>query len=119
MNPFRTMISAAALTAAVAGLAACKPAPQSAPPPLSDAAGLPLPPAPDAEALPPAPPARVSRGLAADYAYLDRAYEISDAFYDDPPDYAFEYDGVEPWAWRTDDGYMLDARVYVCFSPSR
>jgi hypothetical protein len=35
------------------------------------------------------------------YAYLDQAYYQSDAFEDAPPDYAFDYDGVRPWVWRS------------------
>ena len=36
-----------------------------------------------------------------EYAYLDQAYYQSDAFEDAPPDYAFDYDGVRPWVWRS------------------
>jgi hypothetical protein len=38
------------------------------------------------------------------YAYLDRAAGQSDAYGDAPPDYAFDYDGVSPWAWQAGDG---------------
>ncbi len=38
------------------------------------------------------------------YAYLDRAVGQSDAYGDAPPDYAFDYDGVSPWAWQAGDG---------------
>ena len=35
------------------------------------------------------------------YAYLDQAYYQANAFEDAPPDYAFDYDGVRPWVWRS------------------
>lgn len=62
---------------------------------------------PAAEALEPARPIRVSAlGPAPErYRYIDDAYEIVDAFGDSPPDYAFDYSGVEPWVWRSGDGY--------------
>src|SRR6185312_54977 len=34
----------------------------------------------------------------------DRAYALSDAFSDAPPDYTYDYDGVTPWVWRSYDG---------------
>ncbi len=50
------------------------------------------------------------------YAYADDAWDFGDAIYDAPPDYGFDYAGVEPWAWEgydqsltfvepIDDGY--------------
>ena len=107
-----------ALVAAVGiGLAGCKPngdvaGAQNTPPPL---AALPLTtgaapasaPAPLAEALPKARSVRIARSRSPDddYAYLDRAYELNQAFGDAPPDYAFEDDQVSPWVWRSDDGW--------------
>lgn len=99
-------------------LAGCNRAAQNAPPsdmaqapaplaalPLSTATAPPLAPAPSADALPRAPRLRVAR--LADprdsYAYADRAYALNDAFGDAPPDYTFDYDGVTPWVWRSDN----------------
>ncbi|QNA84272.1 hypothetical protein G4G27_09945 [Sphingomonas sp. So64.6b] len=50
------------------------------------------------------------------YAYADDAWGFADALGDAPPDYGFDYDDVEPWAWQgyddsiafaepIDDGY--------------
>jgi len=52
------------------------------------------------DAVPPAPD---------DYAYLGLAGSVSGVIGDAPPDYAFAYDGVEPWAWQTGDGYLAYA----------
>ncbi len=38
------------------------------------------------------------------YAFADRASGFNDAIGDAPPDYAFDYNGVSPWAWQTSDG---------------
>jgi hypothetical protein len=74
--------------------------------------------APSADALPAAPRVRTVR--VADprdaYAYVDDAWDFGDAIFDAPPDYGFDYAGVEPWAWQgydqsltfvepIDDGY--------------
>jgi hypothetical protein len=77
--------------------------------PLSAGPGLPMADAPLAQALPQAPPAPVERlfGTDSDYAYLDSAAYMSDAFFDAPPDYAFAYEGVYPWAWRADDDALV------------
>ncbi|MHB8530822.1 MAG: hypothetical protein ACYC8V_15090, partial [Caulobacteraceae bacterium] len=84
----------------------------SAPPPasalpLSNAAAPPLADAPPVSALPPAPPPR--RARLADpndaYAFSDRADEVNYGLGDAPPDYAFDYQGVRPWAWQGDNGY--------------
>src|SRR6186713_663866 len=40
------------------------------------------------------------------YAWIDRADWISDTIGDAPPDYYFDYDGVEPWAWQTSGDYV-------------
>jgi hypothetical protein len=59
--------------------------------------------APSVDALPAARDVSVVRVANPDdeYAYLDDAYYQSDAFEDAPPDYAFDYDGVRPWVWRS------------------
>jgi hypothetical protein len=44
-----------------------------------------------------------------DYAWIDRADMLYDTIGDAPPDYGFEYDGVEPWAWETAGGYQVFA----------
>ena len=92
-------------------LAACN---KPAPAPVDAVTGLPLvagpataeAAAPPPAALPPAPQPIAAHWRAdpGRYAYLDDAYGMSDAFGDAPPDYAFDYDGVEPWAWRGGDG---------------
>ena len=99
------MLAAVALVAG-AGFAACqKSTPQVAAMPLDTGAAAPLGEAPPPGGLPPAPPARV--GALADYhdayAYPDRAWGMSGAFGDSPPDYAFYDDGVTPWVWVADD----------------
>ena len=62
-------------------------------------------PAPTASALPYAAPARIARVSAPGerYAYLDRAYAMSRAYGDAPPDYAVDYHGERPWIWRGAD----------------
>jgi hypothetical protein len=59
--------------------------------------------APSVDALPAARDVSIVRVENPDdqYAYLDDAYYQSDAFGDAPPDYAFDYDGVRPWVWRS------------------
>ena len=61
--------------------------------------------APPVSALPaPAPvPLRLRQGRDR-YGYTDRAYAMSRAFGDTPPDYTVDYDGTRPWVWRSDDG---------------
>jgi len=49
-----------------------------------------------------APPAR-------GYQWAERAYGMQRAFYDVPPDYGFEYDGVEPLVWVSEDDWALYA----------
>ncbi len=98
-------MAAVALVAGL-GLAACqKSTPQVAALPLDTAAAAPLGEAPPPGGLPPAPPARI--GTLADYhdayAYPERAWGMSGAFGDSPPDYAFYDDGVTPWVWVADD----------------
>ena len=74
--------------------------------PLTTAAAPPGAPAPTAGDLPPAPPARVARlrDEGDRYAYADLGYNMSNAFADAPPDYAFDYEGVRPWVWQSDAG---------------
>jgi len=60
--------------------------------------------APAAKALPEAPrPVALGRFAEPEqaYAYLDRADNMFDAMGYAPPDYAFDYDGVNPWVWQT------------------
>ncbi|MBV1687021.1 hypothetical protein KRR38_04855 [Novosphingobium sp. G106] len=74
--------------------------------PLEPGPATPLIAAPDVGALPRAP--RPALGHLAndydDYAYLDRAAYYDDAYFDAPPDYAFDYDDVSPWGWEGYDG---------------
>ena len=73
-----------------------------------------IPPAPDASALPPvathvayAPPPPAQR-----YRYVDRAYSMTQAFADTPPDYAVDYQGTRPWIWRANNGaYRIVERL--------
>jgi hypothetical protein len=44
-----------------------------------------------------------------DYAWIDRADMLFNTIGDAPPDYGFDYDGVEPWAWETADDYEIVA----------
>mgnify|MGYP003341365286 CR=1 FL=1 len=102
----QALIVTASLVALTA--AGCDRTPQASDPlPLTTAAYEPLAPAPSVEALPRATPARLA--YLADpndaYGYYDQAYDMGWAFADAPPDYAFDYDGVEPWVWETDDGW--------------
>ncbi|MGZ3258274.1 MAG: hypothetical protein ACXWIO_03695, partial [Croceibacterium sp.] len=41
-----------------------------------------------------------------DYQWLAKASALGGMLGNAPPDYAFNYDGVEPWAWETGDRYM-------------
>jgi len=96
----------AAALAAGAGLAACqRNQAQVAALPLDTGAAQPLGEAPPPGGLPPAPPAPIA--TLADYhdayAYPDRAWGMSWAFGDSPPDYGFYDDGVSPWVWVADD----------------
>ena len=74
--------------------------------------------APAASDLPDAAPLKLAR--VADpreaYGYADAAYSYDEALADAPPDYGFDYDGADPWAWQgyddstvfaepIDDGY--------------
>jgi hypothetical protein len=74
--------------------------------------------APEVAALPEARPLRTVRVANPRdyYGYADAAYDYQDVLNDAPPDYYFDYDGVDPWAWEgydqsvvflepVDDGY--------------
>ena len=70
--------------------------------PLTNGPATTIVPAPSASALPSAPPVRVVHvtNQTDRYAYVDRAYEMSSAIGQAPPDYDFEYEGVHSWVWR-------------------
>lgn len=74
--------------------------------------------APEVAALPEAKPVRTVRVANPHdyYGYADAAYDYQRALSDAPPDYYFDYDGADPWAWEgydqsvvflepVDDGY--------------
>ncbi len=42
-----------------------------------------------------------------DYQWIDQADALWDAIGDAPPDFAFAFEGQEPWAWQTTDGYTI------------
>ncbi|ESQ91522.1 hypothetical protein ABAC460_05935 [Asticcacaulis sp. AC460] len=48
------------------------------------------------------------------YRYVEDAYEMDEAFGDAPPDYGFDYGGVQPWVWRTagDAWRMVEPTAY-------
>ena len=73
--------------------------------PLTTGDATPAAAAPSIRALPASGPAPVVRvqNPDDDYAYLDRAYYQADAVEDAPPDYSFDYDGVNPWVWQSSD----------------
>jgi len=63
--------------------------------------------------LPYAAPAQVDyRAPAQGYAWAERAYGLQRAVYDTPPDYGFEYDGIEPLVWETDDDWVMYAEPW-------
>ena len=111
MTKFHLMNSSALALACVMLLAGCDKQEASAPAPQTASDALPLTtgpqtamaPAPAAEALPPAPRPRILArdNPQDDYAYVDRAYAMSDAIGDAPPDYGFDYQGFHPWVWRS------------------
>jgi len=77
------------------------------------AQGAPLANAPAAQSLPPAPAIPVSAvsNPANAYAFPDRAYEMSGTFGEAPPDYVYDYEGVQPWVWVSDDGSQCVAEA--------
>lgn len=46
------------------------------------------------------------------YAWAERAYGLQRAFQASPPDYAFDYGGVQPWVWETADDWAMYAEPY-------
>src|SRR4051812_44690565 len=62
----------------------------------------------DEGAYAPAPPpvysAEEAVGL---YGFIDRADSLWEAIGDAPPDFAFQFEGAEPWAWETQDGHRI------------
>ncbi len=42
-----------------------------------------------------------------DYQWIDQADALWDAIGDAPPDFAFSFEGREPWAWQTASGYTI------------
>jgi hypothetical protein len=118
----RLMISFVALAAAGSLLSACDRRQAAGVPPIGSmevSMGLetgPPPPmvyGPAAGALDPGQPIRVTALAPAPerYRYIDEAYDMVDAFDDSPPDYAFDYGGVEPWVWRSEGGYYRVAEA--------
>jgi hypothetical protein len=105
--------------AAVLALAGCNQAPPdtSGDQTLAEAGTLPPlaagPPelAPDAGDLPAAQPLGYDYAPASPQAYapIARAASLLDTIGEAPPDYAFDYGGVEPWAWQTADDYYVYA----------
>lgn len=99
--------------AAAMGLAACQPAQQAANTTTASDSALamavePIPPAPEAAALPAAPKPKVVyvSQPQEQYRYVDDAYAMNDAFGDAPPDYGFDYGGTRPWTWLAADNAM-------------
>ncbi|HET6971343.1 MAG TPA: hypothetical protein VFH92_09475, partial [Phenylobacterium sp.] len=94
--------SALALSLAACNDTAKKPADQAA---LADtSASTQLPPARPAPVAP-RPPARA-------YAWAERAYGMQQSVYDAPPDYGFEYEGIEPMVWETADDWSMYAEPW-------
>ena len=81
--------------------------------PMTDIAAPPPAPAPAAAALPDTRPIRTVRvhdpRRGAEYAYADAASRFSDALGEAPPDYGFDYAGVQPWAWEGYDDSLVFA----------
>ena len=46
-------------------------------------------------------------GAPGDYAWIDRADALWEAIGDSPPDFAFTFEDVEPWAWQLRDGHVI------------
>lgn len=117
----RLLIGAAALALAAS---ACNKqpsmteAPAVAPPvaalPMATGSAPPVAPAPMGSALPPAPTPVGYAPPAPDQRYgdMDRAYAMTQAFADTPPDYAVDYEGTRPWIWRARNGaYRIVERL--------
>lgn len=88
-------------------------APPAAALPMATTAEAPVAAAPPASALPPAPPLGFApRPAGQRYGDLDRAYSMSRAFADTPPDYVVDYQGTRPWIWRARNGaYRIVERL--------
>lgn len=67
--------------------------------------------APSATALPYAQPAQVLPAADAydGYALAQRAYAHDRVAYREPPEYGFQYGGVEPWVWQAEDDDLMFA----------
>ena len=66
--------------------------------------------APSASDLPDARPLKLAQIADPNqaYGYADAAYSYDEALGDAPPDYGFEYEGADPWAWQGyDDSLMV------------
>jgi hypothetical protein len=110
LNPSLLVLAGLLMSAGLAGCDQKKDAAASA----SNALALPLTtgpaaaivPAPSVDLLPAASPVRIAQvaSQSDDYAYVDRAYEMSSAIGQAPPDYGFDYEGVHPWVWRSSSG---------------
>ncbi len=109
MTKLRFLNSTALALACALSLAACgkQDATTTAvdePLPLTNAPPTAIVEAPPPEALPPAPRPRIAARATPeddDYSYVDRAYAMSDAIGDAPPDYGFDYQDSHPWVWRS------------------
>ncbi|WP_298668298.1 hypothetical protein [uncultured Sphingomonas sp.] len=81
--------------------------------PMVDGPATPATFAPRVTSLPETRPIRTVRvrdaASGAGYAYANAAYGFADALGEAPPDYGFDYQGVEPWAWQAYD----DSIVFV------
>lgn len=109
MTRFGSKARLAAAAAMAMALQACDdrggPVDAPQPPSLADMAAM--------SELPYAEPARIDyRDPSQGYAWAERAYGLQRAVYDTPPDYGFEYDGVEPLAWETQDDWAMYAEPW-------
>ena len=59
-------------------------------------------------------PAPIGRPVSNDdgYAWAERAYAMDQVFYETPPDYGFQYDDMQPYAWGTADDWAMYAEPY-------
>lgn len=67
--------------------------------------------APSASDLPDTAPLKLAQVADSSeaYGYADAAYAYDEAIGDAPPDYAFDYDDTDPWAWQGYDGSTMYA----------
>ena len=109
LRPYAFALAGVLVSVSLAGCdqkkEAAAPAPSATAPalPLTTGPATAVVPAPAEAALPKAPRIRVVRvaNESDNYAYVDRAYEMSSAIGQAPPDYDFDYDGVHLWVWRS------------------